>query len=77
MGSGSGILGCPSRCRPAPSGKEDTMKTATLTKAKETKGTWQYREDAQLPVIGTLYVPKYTLEQLGWPETIKVTVESA
>lgn len=37
---------------------------------KETKGTWRFKEagigPVDTPMIGTLYVPKATLKQIGW-----------
>lgn len=37
---------------------------------KETKGTWRFKEAGvgplDAPMIGTLYVPKPTLKQIGW-----------
>jgi hypothetical protein len=49
-----------------------------FTKSKETKGTWQFKEDvtgSDPPFIGTLYVPKRTLDKLGNPDSITVTLE--
>lgn len=50
-----------------------------MTLAKETPGTLVFKEDAsdQPPAIGTLYVPKRTVKDLGIVKTIRVTVERA
>lgn len=42
-----------------------------MTAAKETKGTFQFKEvvaPGNKALIGTLYVPKGTLEGMGWAE---------
>lgn len=44
---------------------------------RETKRTRRYTETADEPLIGTLYVPKSTLEQLGEPEPQKLSVTVA
>jgi hypothetical protein len=44
---------------------------------RETKRTRRYIETAEEPLIGTLYVPKSTLEQLGEPEPEKLSVTIA
>lgn len=51
--------------------------SVTMLKAKETKGTWQFKEieGGNESLIGTLYVPKTTLEKLGNPDKITVKVE--
>jgi hypothetical protein len=42
---------------------------------KETKGTYRYREiSTAAPVVGTLYVRKYTFEGSA-PDRIKLTIE--
>ena len=50
--------------------------TITMTRTKETKGTFVYTEDdnaeGQPPRIGTLYLKKWAATSLG--ETITVTV---
>jgi len=56
------------------------MLTANLTREKETKNTIKFAEnerDDGPPVVGTLYVQKYALKQLGNPETIKITIAKA
>lgn len=58
--------------------KEELMAdfTITMTRSKETKGTFVYTEDenaeGQPPRIGTLYVKKWAASPLG--EKISVTV---
>lgn len=49
---------------------------AKLEHAKETKGTHQYKEDADDPLIKTLYLPKKTLAKMGVkkPEDITLVV---
>jgi len=46
---------------------------------RETKGTRRFQEqgvkDGERAVVGTLYVLKPTLETLGNPTTLKVTIE--
>ncbi len=44
---------------------------------RTTKNTVVYKEPADPPLIGSLYVQKPTAEELGNPEKIKVTVEAA
>jgi hypothetical protein len=41
---------------------------------KETTNTVRYHEDDKLPRLGKLYIPKTTLELIGNPETIVVTI---
>lgn len=48
---------------------------------KETKGTVRYAEIGAEKKIGTIYIPKETLNEEenktgSWPQTITVTVES-
>jgi len=53
------------------------MLTLTFEKEKETKNTVRFQErerDDGPPIIGTLYVQKYALKQLGNPETLTVTI---
>jgi len=51
---------------------------ATMTVDKETKGTFRFAEveGDDLPVIPTIYVPKFTTGRLGKPQTIRVTIEA-
>jgi len=50
----------------------------TFTKAKETKGTWQFQETGfpvgARPVVGTLYLTKDALKAMGWPQELKVII---
>lgn len=51
--------------------------TAEFAVDKDTKNTKRYTEVVQegdLAQIGTVYVPKYTLKDLGNPDKITVTV---
>ena len=58
------------------------MATATKTKPltldfiveRETKRTMRFQEASEHPVIGTLYVQKGALAELGNPETLTVTL---
>lgn len=47
-----------------------------FNKAKETKGTWQFQEvtDRPRPVVGTLYITKDVLKDLGWPQQLSVNI---
>lgn len=42
---------------------------------KETTRTIRFDEKSVIPVIGKLYVQKSTLEKLGWPDKLRVTIE--
>jgi hypothetical protein len=52
--------------------------TLSFTKERETKGTWRYAEDvqdaSQRPTIGTIYVLKTVLAELGDPDKLTVTI---
>ncbi len=51
--------------------------SVTMKRARETKRTFRYEEvvaDGQEATIGTLYVPKIVLGEMGGPEEITVTV---
>ncbi len=48
--------------------------TVEMTLEKETKGTKRFRELNNQRLIGSLYVPKLTLEKLGDPAMIRVSV---
>ena len=50
--------------------------TLRFKKAKETKGTWQFQEvtDRPRPVVGTLYMTKDVLKDLGWPQMLNVVI---
>lgn len=52
------------------------MIRATFTREKETASTYRYKEDATLPVIGTIYIKKPELEKMGNPDHIVVIVEA-
>lgn len=54
--------------------------TVTLVQDKETPGTIRYQEPKspdKPALIGTLYVPKTTIAELGNPSSISVTVAPA
>jgi len=40
---------------------------------RETPGTYRFKEEATVPVVGTIYIKKTTFETK--PETLKVTLE--
>lgn len=46
-------------------------------KEKETKGTWRYKEDAEdgKAVVGTLYIRKVSLAELGSPDVLIMVLE--
>lgn len=46
-----------------------------LVQEKETKNKIRFEEQGSSH-IGTLYVPKVTLQQIGNPQFIKVTIEN-
>lgn len=46
-------------------------------KSKETKGTIVYKEEADDPKIGSLYLKKSAASELGNPENVTVTVEAS
>lgn len=48
-----------------------------LEREKETKRTVRYVEPGDDAMVGTLYVPKSTLSQLGNPERLEITLASA
>lgn len=57
----------------------ETKLTVELLREKETKRTVRYEEPGDEPRIGTLYMPKATLERMGavpWPDRLTVTVET-
>ena len=49
-----------------------------LRKDKETKNTWRYTElpDTDTLVIGSIYIQKSQVIELGSPEEIKITIEA-
>ena len=49
-----------------------------MTANKTTKGTVQFKEiveSGQKPVIGTLYVPKETLKNMGWASGKNISID--
>ena len=49
----------------------------TFVFQKETPGTHRFAEvevKGEAPVMGTLYVKKHVIQQLGEPETLTVTI---
>lgn len=48
-----------------------------MVKTKETKGTWQYKEEDNGKDLRQQYVSKAKVKYLDSPERIKVTVEAA
>ncbi len=53
--------------------------TVYFDKEKDTKNTVKFAErerDDGPPVMGTAYVQKYVLKQLGNPNSIKLTIET-
>jgi len=50
----------------------------SFTKAKETKGTWAYVEDgpAEGHKVGSLYIKKPAVAELGNPESIELTIKA-
>lgn len=47
-----------------------------LTKEKETPGTWRFKEDKEDHPM-TIYLTKEKVNELGSPESIKVTITAA
>jgi len=50
-----------------------------FAKDRETKNTVRYEElvdEMDVSKVGYLYVQKHALKELGFPETLKVTIES-
>ncbi len=54
---------------------KDKNVVVEFTKEKETKNTFRFSENGDDPVIGTLYVQKRVMTELGNPETLRVTLE--
>jgi hypothetical protein len=54
-----------------------TSKTIVLERDKETKRTVRFREIDGGEEIGTPYIPKSTLAQLGEPQRITITLAAA
>lgn len=61
---------------PSKPAKKSNTVTLKFTKVGETKGTWRYGEDGDATghMIGTLYVRKGRVAELGEPETLTVTI---
>lgn len=55
------------------------MKQALFTKEKTTRNMVRYREDSEIPIIGTLYVTKHFLAACvggtDYPEKVRLTLE--
>ena len=51
------------------------MLKTVFHKGKETKRTWRYEADTEGEVMGSLYLPKEKVKELGDPEQLEVTVE--
>jgi hypothetical protein len=52
---------------------------ATLVFEKDTRNTQRFQEHVapgKLPVLGTVYVPKGTLDKLGNPGSLVITIEA-
>lgn len=52
------------------------MITAEFEREKETKNTIRYVETADPPKVGMIYMPRKTLEQLGDPERLTITIDA-
>jgi len=54
-------------------------KAITLVMEKATKNTIRFTEklssDLDVPTLGTIYVPKQTLKEIGWTDGKSLTVE--
>jgi hypothetical protein len=51
--------------------------TVIMISDKETTNTVRFKEvpeKGKAPILGTLYVPKYTLEELDNPDAIEITI---
>lgn len=53
---------------------EDGSVTVSMSYDKETSRTIRYKEDSETPRIGVLYVPKSTLNEMGDPQEITVSI---
>lgn len=53
---------------------EKVQKRVVMQLEKVTKNTVKYQEVADVPVIGTLYVPKHTLQALGNTQAQQIVV---
>jgi hypothetical protein len=50
---------------------------ATFVMERPTKNTIRYQEEGSNPVVGTLYIQKSHITELGTPQRIKITIERA
>ena len=48
--------------------------TIEMKKERETKGTVRYEEEGDLYAVGTLYVRKHVVAQLGNPDRLTLTI---
>ena len=57
---------------------EDTIITATFVFEKETKNTIRFSEEpgTTAPIVNTIYVQKWAVNNLGNPDKIRVTIEA-
>ncbi len=56
-----------------------TELTLTFTREKDTKNTVRYREvvpDGDPGVVGSIYVQKFALKELGQPEQLTVVIRA-
>ncbi len=51
--------------------------TGTFFKEKETKNTIRFEESDDSFIMGTAYIQKRSLKELGNPDKIKITIEAA
>ena len=61
---------------PTAAKKPNTI-TVIMTADKETPGTWRFKElpeKGKVPIIGQIYIPKATLEELDNPDAIEITI---
>lgn len=57
-----------------------TPLNAVFKKDKETKGTVRFEEtppEGSAPIVGSLYVKKHALQQMGNPDELIVTINPA
>jgi hypothetical protein len=50
---------------------------ATFVMERPTKNTIRYQEEGSNTVVGTLYIQKSHITELGTPQRIKITIERA
>ena len=51
--------------------------TITMHEEKQTKNTIRFTENSETPKIGTLYIPKATLQELGYKSGMALHVAMA